>query len=209
VKVSLSIIFFLLIVEVAFAQKRQSPNSEQLLNITIGSSFHGTGDMRGVIMNTEYSKNLKKRIGLSFSLGGTLHDGSIPVFFVAPTGQNIDGSVRYTAGGLQLTSHLGYSFIKTTYHQFQFRAGGLLRYQSSSYYSDVTILYPAGSGLPVPVIVFNNTTPQKTFSIGASAQLFYNYTISDKIALGLLAGFQTDTNGDVIRQLSLSVCRRF
>lgn len=209
-KTFLFIFFLLIVAKVSFSQKNQAPNFEHLLNISIGSSFHGSGDMRGVIINTEYFKNLKKHIGLSFSLGGTLHDGTYPLFFIAPTGQNIDGSIRYTTGGLQFASHLGYDLIKTRKHQFQLRAGGLLRYQSSSPNRELIIFYPAaGTGLPVPAIVFNNATPQRTFSIGASAQLFYNYTINDKFAIGLLAGFQTDSNGDVIRQSCISVGRRF
>lgn len=160
-------------------------------------------------MNTEYSRYLKKNVGLSFSLGGTLHDGSTPLFFTVPSGQKIDGSIRYTTGGLQFASHLGYSLIKTTNHRFQAKAGGLFRYQSSSPSHGVTILYPVGSGLQVPVIVFENTTSQRTFSIGASTQLLYNYNITPKIAVGLLAGFQIDSNGDVIRQTCISVGRRF
>lgn len=203
-------IFLLIVAKVSFSQKNKAPNFEHLLNISTGSSFHGSGDMRGVIINTEYSKNLKKRIGLSFSLGSTLHDGTYPLFFVSPSGENIDGSIRYTTGGLQFASHLGYDLIKTNNHQFQLRVGGLFRYQSSSYFDDLSIFYPAGeTGLPVPAIVFNNTTPQRTFAVGASAQLFYNYTINDKFAIGLLAGFQTDSNGDVIRQSCISVGRRF
>lgn len=208
-RIFFAVVFFLLVVNVSFSQKKKLLDVKQELNLTVGSSFHGTGDLRGVIMNTEYTKNLKKRVGLSFSLGGTLHDGSQSLFFVAPTGQNIDGSIRYTTGGLQFGSHLGYSLIKTTNHRFQVRAGGLLRYQSSSVYDGIAILYPAGTGFPVPVIVFNNTSPQRTFSIGASTQLSYNYNINNKIAVGFLAGFQIDSNGDVIRQTCISAGRRF
>lgn len=182
---------------------------EQVLNISIGSSFHGTGDMRGVIVNTGYSKYYKSRIGLSLLLGATLHDKSNPLFYTGPRGENIDGSIRYTTGGLQFSGLMGYSLIKTTNHRFEIRAGGLLRYQSSSLANDVTILYPAGSGLPVPVLILRNYDSQRTFTVGASAQLFYNYKISQKLSAGLLAGFQTDTNGDVIRQLSISVGRTF
>lgn len=204
-----AVIFFLLVVKASLGQKKQFFNLKQELTVTVGRSFHGTGDLRGVIITTGYTKNLKNRLGLNISLGGTLHDGSQPLFFVNPTGQNIDGSIRYTTGGLQFASHLGYSLIKTTNHCFQVRAGGLLRYQSSSVYDGIAILYPAGTGYPVPVIVFNNTSPQRTFSIGVSTQLFYNYNINNKISVGLLAGFQIDSHGDVIRQTCISVGRRF
>jgi hypothetical protein len=208
VKFILSILFFLLSFNL-FSQQKQSLESEQLLQVTIGSSFHGSGDMKGVMINTGYSKYIRKRIAWSFLLGATVHDKSHPLFYTAPNGENIDGSVRITAGGLQLASHLGYSVIKAKRHQFEIRAGGLVRYQSSSIINDLSILHPGGTGFPIPVLVIRNFDPQRTFTVGASTQLFYNYRISQKISIGLLAGFQLDSFGDVVRHTSFSVGRNF
>jgi hypothetical protein len=165
--------------------------------------------MRGLIFNTEYVKNFRKNLSWVASVGGTIHDGFIPNYFTSPNGTEIDGSIRYTTAGVQATNHIGYSVIKRNDNQLELRAGALLRYQSSSYYDIVSINYPAGTGLPIPVIVFIHENPQRTFAIGGSAQIFYNYSITPKILLGALAGLQTDTNGDTITQLSLSIGRKF
>lgn len=199
----------LIVFNLSFSQKNNNLSGERQLNLSIGRSIHGTGDMRGWILATEYSKNCKKRLSWIVGVGGTIHDGVIPNFFTAPDGSEIDGSIRYTTAAFQATYHIGYSFIKTIQHQLQIRAGALLRYQSSSYYDQVDISYPPITGLPVPVIIFINTTPQRTFAVGGGGELFYNYSITPKILIGVLAGLQTDTNGDTITKLSLSIGRRF
>jgi hypothetical protein len=199
----------LLISCLSFSQDKNLLNTRQL-NFSIGRSKHGTGDMRGLIFNTEYAKSFKKRLSLIMGVGGTIHDGVRPLYFTAPDGKEIDGSVRYTTAGLQAKTQIGYSLLKTNKQELQIRPGAVLRYQTSSYYDDVTFLYPgAGIGIPFPVVVFNNKTPQRTFAVGGNAEIFYNYSITPKILIGVLAGLQTDTNGDTITQLSLSVGRRF
>jgi hypothetical protein len=200
----------LLISCLSFSQKNDNFLGERQLNFSIGRSKHGTGDMRGLIFNTEYSKRFKNRLSWIAGIGGTIHDGVRPLFFTYPDGSEIDGSIRYTTAGLQGKSQIGYSLIKTNTLELQIRAGALLRYQTSSYYDGVSILYPAaGTGVPFPVIYFTNISPQRTFTVGGNAEIFYNYSITPKILIGVLAGLQTDTNGDTITQLSLSIGRRF
>jgi len=45
--------------------------------------------------------------------------------------------------------------------------------------------------------------------LGAYPKIEYNYTIRKKVTLGVIAGFQFDTNGDNIMRLSLTLGRRF
>ncbi len=202
--------FCLLVVSnLSFSQKNNNLSGERQLNLFIGRSIHGTGDMRGWILVTEYVKNYKKRLSWIVGVGGTIHDGVFSNYFTAPNGSEVDGSIRYTTAGFQATNHIGYDLLKTDENRLQIRAGALLRYQSSSYYDYIEISYPPITGLPIPVVIFNNTTPQRTFAVGGSAEIFYNYSITPKILIGVLAGLQTDTNGDTITKLSLSVGRRF
>lgn len=84
------------------------------------------------------------------------------------------------------------------------QAGPLLRYQSSSYFDEINVLYPAATGLPTPVIAIINNSPQKTFSLGGIGQLYYNYTIKNNVFVGLSAAMQIDTNGDLINRLAVS-----
>lgn len=191
---------------ILFSQTKFSPNQIQ---VTAGRSTHGTRDMRGIIFITEYTNYFKKSLFWTIALGGTIHDGSRPLFFNDAYGNAIDGSIRYTTAGVQATSHLGYSFIKTSRHELGIKVGALLRYQSSSYYDRVSISYPLATGLPIPVITFDNTTPQRTYAFGGSAQILYNYSINKAISLGIQAGFQTDTNGDTITQAAFTIGKRF
>lgn len=200
--------FFFLITSILFAQN-ESNLPKQFLQFTAGRSTHGTGDVRGLSFNSVYSNFFKKRFSWIAEVGGSLHDGNRALFFTAPNGEFIDGSIRYTTGGIQSSLGIGYSAIKTSEHEIQVRLSSLFRYQSSSYYDDVTVLYPAATGLPFPVIIFNNKTPQRTFAFGGIGAIAYNYTIKNKMTFGLLAGIQTDTNGDTITQLLFSVGKRF
>jgi hypothetical protein len=174
-----------------------------------GRSVHGSGDTRGLNFSVEYSKYFKKRLNWSASIGGTIHDGVFPVLYEYPTGVQNDGSIRYTTAGLQVLTHLGYNFIKSRKNELLFRLGSVLRYQSSSYWDVVTVLYPPLTGLPYPVVVFENSTPQRTIAIGGTTQLKYSYTTKRNISIGILGGFQFDTNGDNISHLSLTIGKRF
>ena len=180
------------------------------IELLIGRSIHGTGDMRGLSYATEYLQRFKKRFSWSVGIGGTLHDGSSPLFYTDPSsGRSNDGSVRYTTAGVQITGNFGYSFIRTIKHDLIFRLGPLLRYQTSSYPDAYTIYYPPATRLPQPVVVFENTTPQRTFAFGGLAQFQYTYALNGKLVLGLLGGLQTDTNGDTIAQTALTIGRQF
>jgi len=201
------ILLFLLISSYLAGAQTLSPKRQ--IQLIAGKNFHGTGDMRGISFQIDYEEYFRKRISWIIGLGATIHDGSIPLFLDDPGNSPIDGSVRYTTAGFQIGSQLGYTLIQINKHEFQIRMGALVRYQSSSYYDEVSIYYPAGTGLPDPVIVFSNKTPQRTISLGGNAQIQYSYTLSNNISLGVLAGLQTDTNGDTLSQISLTVSKRF
>jgi hypothetical protein len=190
------------------AQKKESGKNQNIV-VSFGKSKHYSGDIPGIMFSTEYSKNLKKRISLAIGLGSTIHDGAKELFFNDMNGNPVDGSIRYTVAGFQLSGHLGYNFLNSDSHQFLLRVGPVFRYQSSSLYDDLSIYYPAATGLPIPVIVFNNTEPQRTFTVGLSGQISYSYLLNDKIIIGALAGYQFDTYGDNISQLTLGVGYRF
>ncbi len=201
------ITLFLLLVSKSIFSQTKTPT--QKVQVIFGRSSHGTGDMRGISFATEYENYFKNKFSWAIALGGTIHDGFEPLFYADTRGRAIDGSIRYTTAGLQISSHFGYDFIRTIKHEFQFKAGGLLRYQSSSYFDELQINYPTGTGFPVPVIILENKTPQKTYTAGASFQLLYHYTFKNNLCIGILGGFQLDTNGDNISQLSLIIGKRF
>lgn len=201
--------YIILLMCVIVGIENNSEAQKQQIQISFGQTYNGSGDTKGFTFATEYNKIFKKKFSWSVSFGGTIDGGTFPLFFEYPIGQINDGSVNYTIAGFQVTSHLAYYFLNSPQHQIYFRLGALLRYQSSSYWDTFNVLYPPLTGLPYPVIVFENTTPPKTLAIGGTTQIGYAYTINKKISIGLLAGFQFDTQGDNISQLSLTLGRRF
>ncbi|MEO7316120.1 MAG: hypothetical protein ABIW47_13105, partial [Ginsengibacter sp.] len=102
-----------------------------------------------------------------------------------------------------------YNFVQTARSEIYVGLNALLRYQSTSYYDDLSIYFPALTGLPIPVISFINSTPARTFAIGGGIRLGYNYTTEKNILFGILGEFQMDSNGDVLSQLGVMVGKRF
>lgn len=196
-------IFFILLFLIfsLSAQKNELPRYH--LQVSAGRCFHGSGDLRGVIFSTDFSKYVKKKLSLGLSLSGTVHDGNYPLYFTYGN-QEVDGSLRYTVAGVQLAGLIGYGIVRNEEHEIQIEGGPLLRYQSSSLPDYYEIAYPAATGLPYPVIIYQHSSPQRTYSIGGVLQLHYNYTFSRRFTIGLLAGFQADTEGDNLFQTSLS-----
>lgn len=200
------LIFFVFLTFNSIAQSTRNKNHIQVIG---GQSIHGTGDARGLNFSVAYHKNISKRIQWTNSIGSTIHDGKLELFFTNPVGNMQDGSIRYTTAGVQLASYLGYHFIQSNQHQLIFRAGPILRYQSSSNWDDLSVYYPLVTGLPFPVVVFNNREPQRTLALGSSAQIEYDFFVGKSISIGFIGGFQLDTNGDTISQLSFGIGKRF
>ncbi|MFN5226504.1 MAG: hypothetical protein ACK5CP_08135 [Bacteroidota bacterium] len=186
----------------------QTNAQTKLLQFSAGTNLNGTGDSFGLSFFTEYSKKFKKNFTWSNSLGGTINDGTLySIFYQTPSGQVSDGSIRYTTAGFQAASHIGYSFIASQKHDFQLRLGSVIRYQSTSL-PDAVSLEPI-TGVPFPVIVFQNLRPLRTLALGGSGQLVYNYTLKNNFCLGVLAGLQFDTEGDTIFQFMFTIGKRF
>lgn len=184
--------------------QKNIPDLKKSVQLDIGIGKHGSGDLKGLNINSEFRIFFRKRLSISFGLGATMHDGRFPVLYDDGNGNLIDVSYRFTTGGIQLTSKFGISFIKSRASDFGLQAGPVLRYQSSSYFDEINVLYPAATGLPTPVVAITNKSPQKTFSAGGIGQLFYCYTIKNNVFVGLSAAMQIDTNGDLINQLAVS-----
>ncbi|HMT75896.1 MAG TPA: hypothetical protein PKA77_17615 [Chitinophagaceae bacterium] len=201
-KFILTLLSFVFFINICFSQK-------QAISLGIGRSIHGTGDMRGWSFSVKYSKKIKKNWYYLAEVGNTIHDGIDYIFYEYPVGYPVDGSIRYTTAGFQSSFSVGYHIIDTKQFLLSFSIGTLARYQSSSYYDNVVILYEPITNLPYPVILFRNRTPQKTFAVGLSPNVAFQFPISSKHFLELNGSFQFDTNGDNISQLMLSFGKRF
>jgi hypothetical protein len=198
----LFILLFIISINPVLAQDNQ-------IQISIGPSFHGTGDLLGFNYGIEYGKTIKKKFSWYISSTGSIHDGFSENIYEYPAGRRVDGSYRFTTAGIQIGYHISYSLIKSKKNDLYLRLGGIIRYQSSSYYDELSIYYPPATGLPFPVTEIVNKTPQRTLAIGATPQIAYTFTTKKKICFGFITGFQLDTNGDVISNLSFTMGKRF
>lgn len=188
----------------------QFQNPKRHIQVSMGYSKHGSGDMEGIQFTTEYTDYFSSRLAWIVGFGGSMHDGSMPMYYINELSNKLeDASVRYTTSGIQANGFVGYSPLRNHQHEIQMRLGALVRYQSSSLSDIISITYPSLTGMPYPVVDFINRSPQRTLSIGGSMQLHYNYTINNKWSIGALAGYQIDSEGDYIHQFSASVGRRF
>lgn len=180
------------------------------ISVSSGICFNGTGDTKGIIYSTEFSKYIKNsKFFWSTSFGGTIHSGSFPIFYEYPVGRMNDGSVNYTIAGLQASFHIGKNFLKSKDREFYFKIGPVIRYQSSSYWDVINVLYAPLTTLPFPVVVFQNSTPRNTIAIGASPMIAYVFPVGKSFNLGLVGGFQFDTQGDNLSYLTLKLGKRF
>lgn len=183
--------------------------AQRQIQISAGTSFNGTGDIRGVAFNTEYGENFKKKFSWHVGMGGTIHDKVEPVFYNDQSGNSVDGSVRATTAGFQIIGVLSYSVFENEDHDFSLRVGPLLRYQSTSYWDILAVYHPAGTGLPFPVVAFFNTSPQRTLAIGGTTQMGYQFSINKKFTIGILGSLQLDSNGDMLRNAFFTLGRKF
>lgn len=178
--------------------------------VQAGLSFNGTGDTKGLMYSTEYSKYLKKSKNFySLSFGGSIHGSFFPILAETPNGELVDASVNYTIAGFQTAFQIGRNFSRKPQNEFYLKVGPIVRYQSSSYWDEITVLYPALTGLNVPVVFFANSTPRNTIAVGAFPQIGYSYTNKEKFNFGVVGGMQFDTQGDVLSHIMLKVGKRF
>ena len=180
------------------------------IQVDMGTGLHGSGDLAGLTLNTSYTHYFRKKVSYTVEVGTSIHYGSSALYYTDKSGKNIDGSYRFTTAGIQLAGKIGLSVFRNKKNDLGLRLGPLVRYQSSSIPDSISTLFPAaGTGFDVPISFVSNESPQNTLSIGGVFQLFYNYSISNKIYIGPSAGFQIDSNGDTITNISLACGMKF
>ena len=181
------------------------------VQLVAGYSRHGSGDMNGIVFGVEYTRHFTKKFSLNYNIRATINDSKDEIIINnTAAGTSTDASVRFTTAGVQLGVNAGLNIISSGRSEFILRLGGFLRYQSASNGSDgYSVYYPAATGIPTVLIEYNNKTPQETFAFGGLFQLQYNFILKSKIFLGVIAGFQTDTNGDAIPQITLAIGKIF
>src|SRR5688572_5478695 len=203
------VVIFLLLVTCTFNSYSQDLPKRQI-EAMASYSFNGTGDIWGPGFSMRYTNYFKRNISWGAWLGCTIHDKVWPIDFIdSSTGRIIDISIRNMAAGLQGGGNIAYSVVRSQMHEFKLELGGVIRYQSTTTPHITTVLYPALTGIPFPVYVFQQNSPQRTLAIGANFQMSYNFSFNNRVSVGIIAGLQTDTNGERILPIGITVGKRF
>ncbi len=177
------------------------------ISLSGGNSFSGSGDIDGIFIKAGFQKKLK-RWNYNLFFNTTIHDHIKPVFFQTSSGQTIDASMRHSVSGIELTPMIGFSLISIEKHDLSFGLGATVRYQSNGDNDSYSLLYPAATGLPMPVFSFQNREKLRTFAVGPIGQLSYDFDISKNFLIGAMTSFQFDTNGDSFWNYGLKLgCR--
>jgi hypothetical protein len=197
-------LFLLFLANAAYAQE----SSRSTVQLFLGRSFNATGDVFGIEYGGAYSADISKKVFWFAEVGGSIHDGAFPVFYEY-AGEKIDASIYYTTAGLQAAAGAGVALLKTRKHEISVRLGAMGRYQSTSYWDLVEVIYPAATGLNFPVARFINTSPKKTMIIGGRGSFSYSYSIKEKFFVSLTASLQADSNEDLLTSTSVGFGKRF
>ena len=177
------------------------------VQLSCGKSWHGTGDLNGIIFDVSYDYNIKKRIDFSNGLTTTIHYGKDQELSGLSFNSSPDEKLlRFTTAGIQLTSLMNFALLYSIDNQLKFGVGPILRFQSTSL-PDIYSYYQDPNVFPEPFYVFNNYTKPNTFTIGYNFGITYLTKISLNYEIGIKAFFQNDTNGDAITSISLILGR--
>jgi len=204
-------IIFLALFFVLFSTYSQTSN-KSTLEFHFGWAKHGTGDINGFLYGAQYQQAFGKKTYWVIGFEGTFHDNPLgDVLFFENEGQTFDSTIRFVTAGMQLVTGIKYHFIENNKYSFGIYALPLFRYQATSINDLIDTEFPVGTGLPIPVRILINENPSRTFSFGGALRINYNYTFNKNkgLYLGLLAGFQIDTNGDTITNTGLTFGKRF
>jgi len=177
------------------------------IQVLFARSFHGTGDLPGILFSADYGHFFKKRLEISGNITSTIHWGSFALFVTNQFG-TFDESFRYGTAGIQAGSKLGYTIVSIPHHSLKIQAGSFVRFQSSSAPGGYGVTFPPAINYPEPVFTFRQVEKQNIFTIGYLADFSYTFITNKNLLLGTKIGFQNDTNGDVITHYGVFVGRK-
>ena len=202
----LSVCILFVPLQKAFSQQLK----QRSLLLEGGYSTHGTGDYLGGAGNVSYENTHNKFLSLRYQLGSTIHGGSA-------FGYNLtNGFARsvpmyFVTAGIQGTGLLVFHATGIRRQFLNIMAGPMLRYQLTSspeiyqYYNTLTPYNPL---LRDGYYVIREINPH-VFTLGYRIVLESQFINTEKVSFGMQAGFQNDTNGDVLTNLGFIIRRKW
>lgn len=183
----------------------QNVIEQSTVSAEFGRNMHGTGDISGFNFGLRFNKYLNKRFDLITAFEANLNDSAAtPFIWEDPNGNVYDSTLHDVLAGFQLNIGLGFNIINSNKHKFGINPSVYGRYQANSVLGDRIIDYPILTGYPVPIRYLIRNEPGRTYAIGGSIRLYYNYRINSKYFVGVNPGFQNDSRGDTMLFITLS-----
>jgi len=197
----------LFIITLLFINTVAAQNDVNAFQLTVGKSWHGTGDLNGIKVEALYEHNFSRRLSLSNALATTIHYGKDK----GSNGQ-IPGSspevnlMRFTTAGIQISPLINFAVVSRSVHKIKIGGGAIFRYQSTSRPSIYGYHQNVGNE-PLPYYIIYDHGKQNSFNVGYAAEISYVALATNKWQLGVKAAFQNDTNSDAITSVSLIMGR--
>lgn len=186
---------------VSFISSIKSQDISQSILMSAGRSFHGTGDLPGFLIDFGYQKFHNKRYGYEISFISSFHYGNW-TNDALPKNEQLYFVTAGFQGGLKGTL----SIFSNKIHRLHIGVGPFLRYEMSSYPS-LSGQYIIEPFAPTPLYTVRYEDPRNPFSLGYSVSFRYLVNLSKKNSLGFGIGFQNDTEGSTITNISMVYTR--
>lgn len=181
----------------------------EALQLVLGYSKHGSGDMDGIVFGADYSWYLGRKFSFGLNIRGTINsDHDDYSYYNQTTNITSEASIRSTTAGAQLGLNAQYSIIRSPHHEIMVSLGAYLRYQSTSL-DGYSVMGPPITGTPEFHFSFYNWDNQNSISPGILPQLHYNFTFMNNLVLGLKGGIQQDMLAEAVQFVAFTIGKRF
>lgn len=175
-------------------------------------SFHGSGDLNGVLINFDLEKKSSKHFYVDYNLGFSFHTGlAFPGFITnAPsTPPDLRTDVpRWVTAGIQLSSFFTYRFSSKKQSGLKLGVAPVFRFQLNSSPNGYQYYGSQNAWFRQPFYVFKETD-NNHFNIGYCFRIIHDWKLKEGRLLGFNCSFQNDSNGDAISSIGIRYGFRF
>lgn len=187
---------------VFFSASMSVAQMDNTLSFGGGYSRHGTDDVGGFFFSINYEKKLREKIGASFSIIGTIHDGRTPVLYY----DEIElvwktGNLLFVTGGVHLSTGLTYRLVSLKKGNIALGLAPLLRYQTTSN-PDYSLANFYSTNY------FSDSNFKRSFSVGGVGCLAYTINLKGDFFISISSSLQYDTHEDALGMVGFSIGRR-
>lgn len=183
--------------------------NKDYLSLGISSTNHGTGDLKGYLIDVGYEYNLKNRLSfynnISFSVNSGKDDADD--FIQQPSDPTLQTQpLIFVTSGIQTTPTIFFAILNNEKQKFKIGIGPLLRFQEQS--RPTLYSYSSGRRFDTSNYYTVRENQAKVFTVGYKINLEYVFFSSPRNRFSFRVFFQNDTNGDTLPGVGLAYAHR-